>query len=204
MFRITRRKLNIAFWGFFILAGATLISGFIEGTIFLDLLLSAIVIAIGFHGLLEEFSARENRSAHRRINESIRQLTEWMDKIQAFARAIKEKHELRLHKLDTKRAQTEKKLDRKTKELSKKMVDLENKLNSLKKELEIEKLVSTEERYAKAISILKNKGVITASTYSRMIKVSRPVANRDLSKMSKMSIVKKKGKGRSTYYILAI
>jgi len=204
MLAITRRKLNLAFWGFFILSAAVLIWSLYIGVIFLDILLSFMVIAIGFHGLLEELAERGNKKAFRRIDQSLLQLTEWMDRIQAFAKAIKDKHELRLHRLDTKRAQTERKFDRKTKELSKKMIDLENKLNSLKKELEIEKLASSEERYTKAILILKNKGVITASTYSRMIRVSRSVANRDLAKMSKIGIVKKKGKGRSTFYILAI
>lgn len=204
MFGLTRRKLNIAFWGFFILAGTTLISGLITDVIFLDLLLSAVVIAVGFHGLLEELADRNNKKAFKRIDESLFQLTEWMDRVQAFAKAIKEKHELRLHRLDTKRAHTEQKLEKKTREMTKKMVDLENQLNSFKKNMALLELAAPEKRYSKAISILRNKGVITAATYSRMLAVTKSTAEKDLTRMADMGVVKKSGRGKAAPYVLAI
>jgi hypothetical protein len=206
MFRITRRKLNITFWTVFILSGAVLISGLITNIIFLDILLSTIVIAIGFHGLLEEITARENRKAFRKLDDSLQQLSEWFQKSHLFIKSIKEKHELRLHHLDTKRAQTEQKLEKKSRELTKRMIEIENKFNTLKKSLseKYKPLTKPERRYARAIKILRKEGLITASIYSRRMAISTSIAGKDLTKMASIGIIKKRGKGRNVYYILAI
>jgi predicted HTH transcriptional regulator len=207
MFRLTRRRLNFAFWVFFIFAGAILIAGFIASRIFADMLLSAVVIAIGFHGLLEEFTHRENMKAFKRLDGSLQQLTEWIEKSHLFAKSIKERHELRLYHLDIKRAQAEQRLEKKNRELSKRIVDLENKFNSLKKSISGEKykpLTKLEKRIAKAVTVLRKEGMITPATYSRSVRVSRKIARNDLKKMAGMNIVKKRGKGRNAYYILAV
>jgi len=207
MFRLTRARLGFTFWLFFILAGAILIAGFITSRIFADLLLSAVVIAIGFHGLLEEHTHRENRKAFRRLDFSLQQLTEWIEKSHLFTKSVHEKHELRLHHLDAKRAQTEQKLEKRNRELSRRIVDLENKFNSLKKSLSGEKykpLSTFEKRIARAITVLRKEGMINTSVYSRRIRVSRKVASNDLKKMAGMRIVRKRGKGRNAYYILAV
>jgi len=207
MFRMTRRRLDIAFWAFFMLAGAILIAGFITSRIFADLLLSTVVIAIGLHGLLEEFTHRENRKAFGRIEGSLQQLTEWVEKSHLFAKSTKEKHELRLYHLDSRRAQAEQKLEKRNRELSRKIVDLENKLNSVKKSLSGVKYnppTRLEKRIAKAITILRKEGMITQAAYSKKSGVSPGIARNDLRKMLEMKIVKRKGTGRNSYYILAI
>jgi|GEM_PF-1629611 len=207
MFQLTRARLDFAFWIFFIFAGAVLIAGLITSVIIADLLLAAIVIAIGFHGLLEEHAHRENKKVFRRLDNSLQQLAEWIEKSHLFTKSVHEKHELRLHHLDVKRALTEQKLEKKDRELSRRIVDLENKFNSLKKILSGEKykpLSTFEKRIARAITVLRKEGMINSSVYSRRIRVSRKVANNDLKKMAGMRIVRKRGKGRNAYYILAI
>ncbi len=207
MFRLTRRRLDIAFWLFYMAAGAILISGFIMSSIFADLLLSAVVITIGFHGLLEEFTARENRKAFRRLDGSLQQLTEWIEKSHLFAKSAKEKHDLRLYHLDARRAQAEQKLEKRNRELSRKIIDLENRITSIRKTISGEKynpLSSFERRIAKAVTFLKKEGIMTQASYSRKAGVSAGIARVDLRKMLEMRIVKKKGKGRNTYYILAV
>jgi Fic family protein len=207
MFRMTRRRLDIAFWLFFMLAGAILIAGFITSTIFADLLLSAVVIAIGLHGLLEEFTHRESRKAFRRVDESLQQLTEWVEKSHLFAKSTRERHELRLYHIDNRRAQAEQKLEKRARELSRKIVDLENRVNSIKKSLSVGKYTpptKLEKRIAKAITILRKDGMITQAHYSRKAVVSPGIARNDLRKMVEMKIAKRKGKGRSAYYILAV
>jgi hypothetical protein len=207
MSRLTRARLGFAFWIFFILAAATLIAGLIASVIIADLLLAAIVIAIGFHGVLEEYTARENRKAFKRLDSSLQQLGEWIEKSHLFTKNMHEKHELRLYHLDTKRAQGEQRLEKRNRELSRRIVDIENKLNSLKKSLSGERykpLTKFEKRIATAITVLKKEGMINASVYSRRIRVSANIARNDLKKMSDMKIVKKRGKGRGAYYILAI
>lgn len=207
MSRLTRARLDLAFWVFFILAAATLISGLITSMIFADLLLSAIVIAVGFHGLLEEHTHRENRKAFKRLDFSLQQLGEWLEKSHLFTKSAYEKHELRLHHLDTRRSQAEQKLEKKAKDLSIRLIYLENKVNSLKKTLSGERykpLSTLERRIGRAITLLRKEGMITPSAYSSRMRVSSSIARRDLKKMAGMRIVKRRGAGRNAYYILAI
>jgi predicted HTH transcriptional regulator len=207
MFRTTRRRLGIAFWLFYMAAGAILISGLITQRIFADLLLSAVVIAIGFHGLLEEFTHRENRKVLSRMEGSLQQLTEWIEKSHLFAKSTKEKHELRLYHLDARRAQAEQRLEKRSRELSRKIVDLENRVNSIRKTISGEKykpLSTFEKRVAKAIKILRKEGMMTQAHYSKKAGVSAGIARNDLRKMVEMKIAKRKGTGRNAYYILAV
>jgi len=207
MSRITRRKLSFAFWLTFILAGAFLIAGLMTGTFYIDMLLSLLVIAVGFHGILEEVSSRDSRDALRKIDSSLQQLSEWFQRSHLFYKGTLEKQALRLHNLDTKRGQLEQKLNKKSKELTTRMIYLENKYNSLQKAFAAERprpLTTFERRAGRAIKVLRKEGMITAATYSRRIGVSRTVSTADLKKMSGMNIVKKRGKGRNVYYILAI
>ncbi len=203
MFRITRRKLNIAFWGFFAISGAVLIAGLLSGIIIADVLLSLIVISVGIQGLLQEVSAMESRRAFRKIDESLFQLSEWAEKTYVFAKAIKEKHELRLHHLDARRSQAEQRLDKKSQEMAKRMVDLENQINSLKKAISPEPLTDSERRYSRAMSIIRTEGLISSLEYSRKLSVSRAIAAKDLARLSGMGVIRKKGKGRSVFYTSA-
>lgn len=207
MFRITRARLGFAFWGFFILASAVLISGLITSTIIIDLLLVLIVLALGFHGVLEEFDHKQSMRALRKVDESLRQLGEWIEKANLFMRYMSEKHELRIHSLDTKRSLAERKFEKKAKDLSKRIIELENKLNSVKKTIASEKykpLTSFEKRVARAITSLRKEGLITTAVYSRKLRVSRAVARNDLKKMTGMKIIRKRGRGRNAYYVLAV
>ncbi|HJW97165.1 MAG TPA: hypothetical protein VJ485_03305, partial [archaeon] len=191
----------------FILAGAFLISGLITGIFYIDMLLSLLVIAVGFHGILEAVSAKENRNAYRKIDASLQQLYEWFQKSHLFAKSMQEKHELRLHNLDTKRGQLEQKLERKSKELTTRMIYLENKYNSLQKAFAAERPrppSTFERRVGRAITVLRKDGMINPVTYSSRIRVSRTLARSDLKKMAGMNIVRKRGSGRNSYYILAI
>jgi Fic family protein len=169
------------------------------------MLLAFIVIAIGFHGVLEEFDHKQSMRALRKVDESLRQLGEWIEKANLFMRSISERHELRIHNLDTKRSLAERKFEKKAKELSKRIINLENKLNSVKKSLAPPKAkppTKMEKRFAKAISILRKEGMINIPSYAKRIGVGRKVAVADLSKMTAMGIVRKRGRGRNIYYTL--
>jgi hypothetical protein len=207
MSRLTRARLGFAFWIFFILAAATLIAGLIAGVIIADLLLAVIVIAIGFHGVLEEYTARENRKAFKRLDSSLQKLGEWIEKSHLFTKNMHEKHELRLYHIDTKRAQGEQRLEKRNRELSRRIVDLENRINSIRKAISGEKykpLSTFEKRVGRAITVLRKEGMITTSAYSRRMRVSATIARNDLKKMAGMKIVRKRGTGRNSYYILAV
>lgn len=207
MFQITRRKLNIAFWVFFILSAAVLIAGLITNAIQAAILLSLLVITAGFHGLLEEFTAKENRRAFRKIDGSLQQLSDWIQRTYLFAMNIKEKHDIRFHNLDTKRSRLEQAVEKRNRELTKQIIDMENKFNSLKKHLASERpkpLTTFERRVGRLVTILRKEGIITPAIYSQRIGVSRAVAREDLKKIAGMRIIRKRGKGRNVYYILAV
>jgi hypothetical protein len=207
MFRITRARLGIAFWGFFILSAAVLIAGLITGTFIIDMLLSFIVIAIGFHGVLEEFDHRQSMRALRKVDESLRQLGEWIEKANLFMRSISERHEFRIHNLDTKRSLADQKFEKKSRELSKRIIKLENKLNSIKKSLappKAKRPTKMEKRFSKAIAIMRKEAMINIPSYAKRIGVARSVAITDLAKMTAMGVVRKRGRGRNVYFILAI
>jgi Fic family protein len=204
---LTRARLGLAFWTFYVLAAAVLISGLIASVIIADLLLASIVIAIGFHGLLEEHTARERRRAFRSLETSFQQLGETIEKSHLFLRSVNERYELRLHNLDARRSQAEQRLEKRSRELSRKIVDLENRVSSLRKILSGEKykpLTSFERRAGRAVTVLRKDGMITSSVYSRKLRVSSSIARSDLKKMAGMRIVKRRGKGRNAYYILAV
>jgi hypothetical protein len=207
MFRLTRARLDFAFWIFFMLGAAILISGLIASVIIADLLLAVIVIAMGFHGLLEEYTARENKRAFKRLEISFQQLGETIEKSHLFMRSMNERYELRLHNLDTKRGQTEQRLEKKAKDIAIRVIYLENKVNSLKKTLSGEKykpFSTLEKRVGRAITVLRKEGMITSSVYSRRMRVSTAIARNDLKKMAGMRIVRKRGTGRNAYYVLAV
>jgi hypothetical protein len=207
MSRITRRKLNIAFWAFYMLTAAVLISGLIANAILAAILLSLLVITAGFQGLLEEVTARGNRKAIRRIDESIQQVSDWVQRSYFFSKEIKERFDLRFHNIDTKRSQLEQVVQKNNRELKKRLIETENKLNSLKRSIAAERpkpLTVFERRIGRAVKLARREGMVTTAMYSRSIRVSRTVAWSDLKKLSGMRIVRKRGKGRNAYYILAV
>jgi Fic family protein len=206
MFQITRRKLNMAFWGFYILSAAVLISGLMTSGILAAILLSIIVIAMGFQALLEEITARDNRRAFGRIDRSLQQITEWVEKSHLFAKAVNEKHNLRLHHLDVKRALAEQKVERLSRDMEKFKIELENSFSSFRKSLAPEEkpLSPLEARIARAVTMLRSEGLMTTSLYSKKLGVNKFVARNDLKKMAEMRIVRKRGKGKNVYFILGI
>ena len=84
---------------------------------------------------------------------------------------------------------------------------MENKFNSLKRSIAAERpkpLTLFERRVGRLVTILRKEGIITTAIYSRRIGVSRTVAGADLKKIAGMRIVRKRGKGRNAYFILAV
>jgi hypothetical protein len=204
---LTRARLGLAFWAFYVLAAAVLISGLIASVIIADLLLASIVIAVGFHGLLEEHTARERRRAFKNLETSFQQLGETIEKSHLFLRSVNERYELRLHNLDSRHSQSEQRLEKRSRDLSRKVIDLENRVVSLRKALSGEKykpLTSFEKRAGRAITVLKKQGMITPSVYSARLSVGSNIARNDLKKMAGMKIIRRKGTGRNAYYILAV
>jgi hypothetical protein len=98
-------------------------------------------------------------------------------------------------------------VEKRIRDFSKRMIELENKHNSLSKSLAPESakpLTGFEKRIGRTVNILRKDGLITPAIYSRSMRVARKAAQVDLMKMSRMNIVRKIGKGRSSYYVLFV
>ena len=72
-------------------------------------------------------------------------------------------------------------------------------MNKLER-IELERKLN--EREIQIVDYIKEKGKITGSNVQSMFNVSRDTSNRYLNRLIKMSIIKRKGRGRATYYAL--
>jgi hypothetical protein len=124
---------NTAFWVLFVIMGILVVSATFVRILYLDLMLGFLVIAIGLLKLGEEMSDRELRARHNNINESIKYLTHQLDSSNFFTNRIKEKHETRFLRMDTKRAEIEQIVEDKFDSLAKKLIDHENQLKDITK-----------------------------------------------------------------------
>ena len=60
------------------------------------------------------------------------------------------------------------------------------------------------ERQQRTIVYLREQGRITNREYQSLFEVSYDTAHRDLRKLLEKGLVKRRGKGRATYYVLSI
>jgi ATP-dependent DNA helicase RecG len=58
-------------------------------------------------------------------------------------------------------------------------------------------------RQRRSLIYLKDNSIITAPQYRKMFKISHPIAVDDLNKLIKLGLVKKRGRGPATAYVLA-
>jgi predicted HTH transcriptional regulator len=161
---------------------------------------------------------------------NIKELLMWAEKSYDYTRAFKESHERRLHRLDTKRGALEKKTEEEFRSAVKKVIELENKLNrALKVFVEGKPVTRTPEsppvpvrrepsppsdylearlrdlnrNQSRAIQHLRKKGRITNKDYRKIFRVSDKKAYSELMALTQMGLLKRRGKGRNTHYILA-
>lgn len=127
---------NKLFWMLFIVIGAVLIIGAALGALsLLEVLIAFIVIAIGAEKLGEEASDKRLQDEQGRINRDMLFISRWLENNNIFTRQLKDRHEVRLLKLDNKRAEIEKRHELGYRELAGKIFDVENKLNEVSRAL---------------------------------------------------------------------
>jgi len=56
--------------------------------------------------------------------------------------------------------------------------------------------------HLKILEVIKNQGFITESDYAKLTNRAKSTRAKDFQKLIKLSLIKRKGKGRATYYIL--
>ncbi len=124
---------NKLFWLFFILTGFLVVLGLASRVYFLDILLGVMLIAMGLNKL--EIEMKHNRSERERMNTEhrIRSLDNMVSDTHSSLTGIRSSHELRVHKLDTKRVDQEKKIEANYRDLVRKIFNMENKMNVIAK-----------------------------------------------------------------------
>ncbi len=127
---------NKVFWTLFIVMGIILIAGAAAGVLsMVEVLVAFVVIAIGAEKLGEEISDKRLQEEQDRINRDLIFISRWLESNNVFTRQVKDRHELRLLKLDNKRAEIEEKQELNYRELAKKIFDVENRMNEISKAL---------------------------------------------------------------------
>ncbi len=217
------------FWLLFTLAGTMFIATVSLGLVslfYLDVILGVALVVVGIHMLGEEFSHRRIRKSQDDSVRAINELLQWAEKSYDYTRAFKDRHEMRIYRLDHKRAEHENKVEEQFRSAVKKVIELENKLNKAVRSLEQEKnLITKLDRVARdilkerqfierrvldlsltqlrALQFLRRRGRLTNKDYRRQFKVSDKKAYNELMALSQKGLIKRQGKGRTTHYVLA-
>lgn len=220
---------NKFFWLIFLAAGMTFIAGIfwpISAIFYFQVLVGAIIIIAGVHRIGEELNSRSLRRVQARLDRDIDEIIQWMTKSYDYTVTFKNRHENRIHSLDKKRADLEKRFDSHTEGVAKKMIEVENKVNATLKRAERDALVleriedmakrmikerelierrmlDISARQARALKHIRSSGRITNKEYREIYKVSEKSAYNELKDLESKGLIKRKGKGRTTHYVLA-
>jgi hypothetical protein len=132
---------NEIFWIFFAVMGLSLVLGESTGLISFEffIILGVLVIVIGAGKLAEEISRNKLMNYQDDIYKKMHQISQHLEKTFNIASMNKDKTDFRIQKLDQKRSEVEKSMEKKYRDLAKKIIDLENKMDKLAKAMEKKK-----------------------------------------------------------------
>jgi len=135
------RYWDMIFWTFFTLMGITVAFGGLTGLLPLEfiVLLGAFIVIIGAGKLAEEITKRKIMGYQDDLYRKMHQISQHLEKTFDIASMNKDKTEFRIHKLDQKRGEIEKQMNKNYRELAKKIIELENRMNKLTKAMEKKK-----------------------------------------------------------------
>jgi len=216
---------NKMFWLLFIIIGAVLISEIVMNIFFIDILLGLFLVIIGLYKLGEEYITGNLKNEQDRVSEDMNNVMEWLSHSYEFTKKLRDRHENRLHHLDGKRADMDKKIEKNYRELVRKIIGVENKLNKTSRELAREKnlidkvdklatllvrerrmieskVFDVSERQLKAMKMVRKKGKITTGDYVKRFRVRDKTALREIKELIKKGFLRRRGKGRGIHYIL--
>lgn len=230
---------NRIFWAFFIFIGLVIIFGTLFQAMYVEVLLGLVVIILGIQKLGDEKVIMRLEDNQAKVNRSMDYMIHWSNTMHDYVKNMKGKHDFRLHNMDSKRAELEKKTEDNYRDLVRKIVDIENHMNELAyagvitKRPEIrsgrgeapktriakpsivtvreeptpkppqgDRLAELSERQIGAIKVIRSRGKISTKEYTTLFKVSDRTAQNDLKDMMKKNLIRKRGKGASTHYVM--
>ncbi len=218
---------NKIFWVLFIVLGGVLVSGLITNVFYIDLFMGLFLVIIGLYKLGEEFMTDSLKRQQERVMDDMDNVMEWLSHSYEFTRKLKESHEGRLHKLDGKRAEMDRKIEKNYRDLVRKIIEVENNLNKTSREVAREKALTgrvdklarllarerrmiegkvfdVSERQLKALRTARKEGKMTTGGYVKAFGVRDKTALRELGELRKKGFLRRRGRGRSTHYVPGI
>ena len=127
------RYYNQAFWLLFIAIGILVISGSILAVPLLDLALGLLLIALGLHKIYEEVRHKSQEEERKTLLKYLDKINTWLSSSHAHNKKLAAKADYRVHNLDRKQSNLERKIDKSYRELARKIIELENELNRISK-----------------------------------------------------------------------
>jgi hypothetical protein len=124
---------NKIFWVFFVVMGFLIVFGLSARAYFIDILLGIMLIALGINKLEAEMKHGKAEGSIRDMESRVRNMDSMVNDTHSMLRGTRSTHELRLHKLDNKRAEQDVKIEQNYRDLVRKIFDLENKMNVIAK-----------------------------------------------------------------------
>ncbi|NOX71978.1 MAG: hypothetical protein GXO64_04770 [Candidatus Micrarchaeota archaeon] len=128
-------NLNYAFWAIFILTAALslwlAVAGFfVQGVIF-----ALVVILIGLIKLEQDSELDEFAQNINDMSKRLHSISQNVEKGFNFSEVSKDKTEKRIQRLDAKRVESDKKMEKMFRDLVRKIIEIENTLNKMKREM---------------------------------------------------------------------
>jgi len=217
---------NKVFWLLFIILGAVLVSGIMTSVFYIDILMGLFLVIIGIYKLGEEFITDNIKREQERVSEDIDNVMEWLSHSYEFTKRMKDTHENRLHHLDNKRADMDRRIEKNYREIVRKIIEVENRLNKTSKELIREKnlidridklarllvrerrmvegkMFDVSDRQLKAMKMIRKNGEITTGDYVKRFRVREKTALREINELIKKGFLKRIGRGRAIHYVLS-
>ncbi len=154
---------NGLFWVLFVVIGALVILGLVYRVLFLDVLLGIMLVALGLNKLEIEMKHTRSERERAETESRISGLDSAVSDARSFLKGTRSSHELRIHKLDTKRADQDKRIEDNYRDLVRKIFELENKMNVIAKAIrdapELMEVMPRSGRERKASRAVKAKEV---------------------------------------------
>lgn len=217
---------NKVFWLVFIILGAVLVSGIMTSVFYIDVLMGLFLVIIGIYKLGEEFITDNIKREQERVSEDIDNVMEWLSHSYEFTKRMKDTHENRLHHLDNKRADMDRRIEKNYREIVRKVIEVENRLNKTSKELIREKnlidridklarllvrerrmvegrIFDVSDRQLKVMKMVRKNGEITTGDYMKRFRVREKTALREINELIKKGFLKRIGRGRAIHYVLS-
>jgi 5-bromo-4-chloroindolyl phosphate hydrolysis protein len=130
------------FWIVFIAIGLLIISGITTNLFVADIILGLVVVILGLERLLEELKHKELVARHEQTRKDLEYFSDWLHENLQLTKSIKSRHDLRFFRMENRRVETTKRIEKQYRELARRITQAENRMNRTMRMLERRGLVA--------------------------------------------------------------